>query len=183
MGSDKALLEIEGSPIALRIAHEIGQVCDSVTLVGDPARYGALGLNVTPDNFPGEGPLAGIEAALRSTSSDWNLVVACDMPALRAPVFEAIVEAAFAATGDAVVPRYEDGRVEPLCAVYHRRCHPLVFRALAAGVRRATDALQLLELTYFTVRDPLDTPKSPGLTREHFVNLNTPEDLRKYRDA
>src|SRR5947209_11223204 len=118
MGRDKALLEIAGIPLALRVASEIAKVCGSVSLVGDPLKYAALGLPVVPDAFPDEGPLAGIEAALRCTPADWNLIVACDMPALNVGVLENL----FAALGtdseaDCAVPQYPDGRTEHLCAV------------------------------------------------------------------
>jgi molybdopterin-guanine dinucleotide biosynthesis protein A len=165
MGADKALVEIDGRPLALRVADEAAKVCGSVALVGDPARYGALGLPVVEDEFPGFGPLAGIEAALRVASVDHNLVLACDMPALDSGIFEQL----FAAGGECAIPEYEDGRVEPLCAVYHRRCHEAVRAALMAGIRKVTDALQGLAIRYVRV---------PG--GASFTNLNTPEDLRRY---
>src|SRR5271165_4394157 len=116
MGVDKALLEIDGQPLVSRVAREAAKVCAPVSLVGDPAVYGHLGFPVIPDRFPGRGPLAGIEAALGATEADWNLLLACDMPALETAVLESL----FAAGGDCALPRYPDGTVEPLCAVYHR---------------------------------------------------------------
>lgn len=172
MGSDKAFLKIDGTPLAARVAREIGKVCGSVALLGDPARYGSLGLPVLPDEFAGEGPLAGIETALRCTAVDWNLIVACDMPALEAAVPEALFAAAEAGVSNGAIPRHRDGKIEPLCAVYHRRCHVAVRRALEAGVRKVTDVLQTLELTYVAVESGAP-----------FANLNTREDLRTYTNG
>ena len=87
------------------------------------------------------------------------------MPALDADVFEAL----FAAIADCVLPQYEDGRVEPLCGVYHRRCHSAVRAALMAGVRKVTDALRDTAIRYVPARGGAP-----------FANLNTPEDLRHY---
>jgi molybdenum cofactor guanylyltransferase len=165
MGRDKALLELSGVPLALRIAGELRKVCESVRLVGDPESHAVLGLPVVRDNFPGHGPLAGIEAALGSTDTDWNLIVACDMPALDTATLEAL----FPAAGDCSLPRYANGKVEPLCAVYHRRCHPAILAALKKGIRKVTDALETLELTYI-----------PVASTAPFANLNTPEDVTKY---
>jgi molybdopterin-guanine dinucleotide biosynthesis protein A len=171
MGADKALLEIEGRALAARVADALSPVCGTVSLVGDPARYGHLGLRVVPDAFPGEGPLAGIEAALAATSAEKNLIVACDMPALHPETLESL----FAVDADIAVPQYEDGRLEPLCSVFTRRCHPAIREALESGIRRVTDALRHLEsggfeLRYLRVADC-----------ETFRNLNTPEDLAAYR--
>jgi molybdenum cofactor guanylyltransferase len=172
MGSDKALLEVGGDPLVARVAGVLSQVCGDVRLVGDPARYGHLGLVVTADEFPGQGPVAGIETALRVTETTWNLVVACDMPALNASILEEL----FAADVDCAVPRYPDGRIEPLCVVYHRRCHAVLRKALESGVRRVKDVFDQIEanlaLRYVAVSCP-----------EPFTNLNTPEDLRRYRNG
>src|SRR5436305_14932538 len=100
MGRDKALLEdASGEPLALRLAALRRGVCGEVALIGDPSKYADLGLRVFPDNFADAGPLAGIEAALRVTSAEWNLIVACDMPALDPAIFEQL----FAAGGDCVL--------------------------------------------------------------------------------
>jgi molybdopterin-guanine dinucleotide biosynthesis protein A len=171
MGTDKAFVEIEGRPLALLVAEAVSEVAPQVSLVGDPARYNRLGLPVVADRFPGCGPLAGIEAALSRTDADWNLIVACDMPALDAAALEALF-----GNGDVVLPEYESGNLEPLCAVYHRRCHPAILHALQRGVRRVTEALRNsvppLAIRYVRVRNS-----------EPFANLNTPAELAAYKQA
>jgi molybdopterin-guanine dinucleotide biosynthesis protein A len=172
MGRDKALIEIAGKPLALVAAEALGVVCKSVWLVGDPDRYGTLGLPVVSDMHRGAGPLSGIEAALGATRSEWNLVAACDMPLLDAPLLRDLVqEIAQAADHDAAIPQqYPDGRIEPLCALYHQRCHAVASEALAAGLRRISDFIARLTVRYVQVTDP-----------RPFLNLNTPEDLENYR--
>jgi molybdopterin-guanine dinucleotide biosynthesis protein A len=173
MGTDKALLEIDGRPLMLRVADRISPVCGSVTIVGDPVRYANPELRVVPDSFPGQGPLAGIEAALAATSAEANLIVACDMPSLDAATLEALFEAG----ADCAVPQYEDGKLEPLCAVYHRRCHSRVRELLETGVRKVTEALRLLETGGLEVR------YLHMQARATFANLNTPGDLARYREG
>ncbi len=174
MGRDKAFVEVAGRALALRVADRITAVCGSVTLVGEPAVYGALGLPVIEDAFPGQGPLAGIEAALRCTTADQNLIVACDMPALDL----GLIEELFAAGGDCAVPQYEDGKLEPLCAVYHRRCHAAVLNALNSGIRAVKDILRGL-----TGGEPLAVRLVRVSSLAPFANLNTPEDVRKYTNG
>ena len=142
MGANKARADSDGRALALRVADKAALVCGTVSMVGDPAIYGDMGLPVIADRFPGQGPLAGIEAALAQTKSDPNLIIACDMPAIR----ENLLEELFIADGDCVMPRDDDGKdAELLCAVYSRRCHPAIRAALDAGIRKVTDALRLLE--------------------------------------
>ena len=170
MGADKARSQSDGRALALRVADEAAKVCGSVSLVGDPGLYADLGLPVIADHFPGHGPLAGMETALSATQCEANLILACDMPAVRASVFEEL----FAAGGDCAVPLHDNGQTEPLCAVYQRRCHPVIMKALEQGIRKVTDGLRLfarhgLAIRYVQVSD-----------LALFANLNTPEDWRRY---
>ncbi|HEU5020716.1 MAG TPA: molybdenum cofactor guanylyltransferase [Bryobacteraceae bacterium] len=174
MGADKAHALSAGRALALRVADRAASVCNSISVVGDPALYSDLGLPVIPDTRPGLGPLAAIEAALLATSVDENLILACDMPAL-AP---AVLEELFEAGGDIAIPRHETGEIEPLCAVYRRGALPAISEALDSGIRGVTEALRRFappdarvraEVRYVRVADPAA-----------FANLNTPEDWRRY---
>ena len=78
-------------------------------LIGDPRKYGHLGYPVLPDRRPGAGPLGGIESALSYTTADWNLVLACDMPAISAEFLRGLLEAAERVNADALVPEGPSG--------------------------------------------------------------------------
>ena len=164
MGFDK------GEVMALGVVERVRSVCSEISLIGDPEKYAELGLQVIPDNFSGEGPLAGIEAALRATTADANLIVACDMPAIR----ENLLEELFGYEEDCVVPQHADGNIEPLCAVYRKSCHKAVKSMLESGIRGVIEAIRLFERHSLTVR----YLRVSGAAE--FANLNTPEDWRQY---
>lgn len=115
------------------------------------------------------GPLAGIEAALRAATTDWVLVVACDMPHLDPALLRRVAVTALAApsTCSAVVPRVA-GRAEPLHAAYHRRGLTRVQAALDARALRLMDLLAALDPVW------LDVPPSAS-----FANWNAPDDLSR----
>jgi len=170
MGVDKALLDVGQGALALHAVRLVAEVCETAALVGDPEKYGSLGFPVIPDNVPGFGPLGGIETALSRSAAEWNLIVACDMPLISVEIFERLFSSA--PGFDCAVPRHANGLVEPLCAVYARGCHAAVAEALAAGVRRVTDGLRSLAVRYVQTGGEAS-----------FANLNTPEDVRKYRNG
>jgi molybdopterin-guanine dinucleotide biosynthesis protein A len=169
MGRDKALLPFRGGALAGHVASVVAAAAGRVTLIGDPEKYGHLGYPVIPDRSPGEGPVGGIETALSFTASDWNLVLACDMPAISVDFLRGLLDAAERSAADALVPAGPSGLLEPLCAVYHRRCAARFRRALDAGVRKVTEALVGLEAATWTVSDAAC-----------FENLNTPEEWAYY---
>ena len=172
MRQDKALLKLDSQPLALHAAQILAPFVTGIAIVGDPAKYTSLGFPVTPDLRPDCGPLAGIEAALAATDSDWNLILACDLPGITEALLKNLLLAASPGTDapDAVIPRHPDNNLEPLCALYRRRALPVIQAALNAGIRKVTDAIAPLTLRYLPVADS-----------RPFNNLNTPEDLQLYR--
>ena len=170
MGQDKALLEFEGVTIAERIAERVRAAAGNVTLIGPPERYRSLGYNVIPDRAAGYGPMGGVYTALAATHSEWNLIVACDMPFVTAELFEALFTDAEASpsTADCIVAesRMEPGHpggIEPLCAVWQRRCALPARRALDRNILKMHDFL-----SHLRVRRHLCTDRVP------LANFNTP---------
>ncbi len=169
MGRDKALLPYRGGLLGASVARAVKEAAGSVTLVGNLDLTSVLGMPAIPDLYPGEGPLAGILAALAHTTAAWNLVVACDMPELSAELLRTLIEEAERCEPDALVPVAPSGRPEPLCAVYHRRCRPVIEGAFARGVRKVTEALADLRVLW------REAPEA-----KPFQNVNTPEEWAAY---
>ena len=176
MGRDKALLEIAGVPLLVRTARLLEPRVAGVTVIGPPERYAALGLRVVPDDRAGLGPLGGIATALRISSSEWNLVVGCDLPYLTGEWLDWLIARARASPADAVVPESARG-LEPLCAIYRARCAPTLAAALARGVRKATDAVAALAMEKVTVGQWRAFEAGGAL----FQNMNTPDDYQQAR--
>jgi molybdopterin-guanine dinucleotide biosynthesis protein A len=165
MGRDKALLEFRGATLVEAIAATVAQATGTATLVGNPESYDRFGYPAIPDRYPGEGPLGGILTALEHTSADWNLVTACDMPSMTSALLEELLDTAERLNSDALVPCGAAGRLEPLCAVYHRRARPLLDGQFAAGVRKVLQALEAVRAIPY-----------PVLQVACFQNVNTPEE-------
>src|ERR1700686_5658350 len=116
-GRDKALAEIDGKPMVLRMRELLAKVTGGVSVVAAPGKYGNLGVSALTDRWPGEGPLGGIITALRATEKsgvEWNLLVGCDMPFLKREWLNYLVERSLASRAEVVVPQSMKG-LEPLC--------------------------------------------------------------------
>ena len=109
MGTDKALLEIDGEPRLEAALGRLQAVCSEVNILSGPRNderdavlscYGRL----VPDVEQGyAGPLAGLAAALGNCQADYALLLALDQPAvtveaLRQLIIDAISSAAAAAS-------------------------------------------------------------------------------------
>ena len=80
MGTDKALLEVDGRTLAERAAAVLRAVCDPVLEVGP----GVSGLPAVREDPPGAGPLAALGAGAAELARGGHagpvLVLAVDMP-------------------------------------------------------------------------------------------------------
>ena len=175
MGQNKALLELGGEPLIVRTARLVGRVVASAAVVvGPTVAYRQLGLEVLDDDWPGAGPLGGIATALRFSRAEWNLVLACDLPYLTKPWLDFLVGSARKSDADAVVPVNFEG-VEPLCAMYHKRCEAALRSALEKGIRRVTEGLAELCIERI---EPGDWQAfDPG--GYLFKNMNSPADYEE----
>ncbi len=169
MGRDKALLPYRGTPLAARVAHALVLAgADPVVAVGgDLDGLRAAGLTAVDDPRQGEGPLAGIAAALRWVGdADIVVVLACDLPAASPIAVRAVADALAADPGALVAVPVAAGRIQPLHGAWRRGALPAVEAALAAGdgaVRFVLEALGARTVA--------------GLDASWFANANHPADL------
>jgi molybdopterin-guanine dinucleotide biosynthesis protein A len=163
MGRDKARLPFRGGDLVSTVADAVARAAGNVTLVGHAE------LTAIPDRYPGEGPLGGILTALHYTSTDWNLIVACDMPQVSAAFLGELLARAILSPADVMLPCGPDGLPQPLCAVYHRRALAALEDHFARGVRKVTAALATLAVERLAVAE-----------LSLFQNVNTPEDWAAY---
>jgi molybdopterin-guanine dinucleotide biosynthesis protein A len=196
LGDGRTLLEhISGELSAAGVGEVI--VCANAQ-AAQAARAG--GLKAVPDRREHLGPLAGIEAALAHYAGlsgeqavepqggeltvepqggeltvepryDATVLLACDMPGITASEISALIDAFRQAQAAIVVAEMPDFSWQPLCSVVHN--------GILADVRAALDAGQLgvqrlwRRLGAVSVRFADDRP---------FFNVNTPEDMARWRE-
>jgi len=169
MGKDKSQLLLEGKTFTDRIAETLLEVANSVQIIGGKTPHPRF--STSPDVFPGLGALGGIHAALTTCKSKWCVVVACDLPLVSAELLARLL--LLRTEHDAVVPIQQDGRPQPLCAVYKTKpCLGLTEELLSAGKRRPVDLLSKVKTRWVTFAEIEDLDQAT----KFFVNINTPED-------
>ena len=169
MGTDKSQLRIENQTFTDRIAQTLLEITDSVRLVG--VRHANSTFPSVPDVYPNWGALGGLHAALAACGREWAIVVACDLPFVTSELLNYL--SSLRANHDAVVPVQEDGRPQPLCALYRiDPCRQRAAELIEAGRRRPLDLLQLVN----TRLVPFNELRNLAQAEDFFVNINTPED-------
>jgi molybdenum cofactor guanylyltransferase len=180
-GRDKALAEIDGKPMVVRMCELLRGVTKNVTVVSAPEKYSEFGLQIVEDRWPGEGPLGGIVTALRTTAArdkacEWNVILSCDMPFLTMQWMEFLAGRAAKSKAQVVAPKSAYG-LEPLCACWRTGSASVLQQAFEGGVRKVTDALKRLTAE---VLDEADWKRFDSAGRL-FWNMNTAADYEEAR--
>jgi molybdopterin-guanine dinucleotide biosynthesis protein A len=181
---DKCFITLHNKPLIQHAIDNVSGVADEIIVAVRDTQQGEQIKNRIPnkvvlvfDSLKGFGPLAGVLAGLERASSLYSLIIGCDMPFVHVPVVEFLFEVAEQGNYDAVIPRWENGMVEPLHAVYKKEPMLAAVRdTIKKGDERMFNVLSQLENVKFI---PIDTIRqlAPGLTT--FRNINTPTDLEQ----
>lgn len=171
-GAIKPLLRVGDATIVERLEAACAPLVDEV-VVATAAPVTWTARRQVHDRLVDAGPLAGIDAAFAATRAPWLLVLAGDLPEVHPALLAALLDAATADV-DAVVPR-RGGHPEPLLALYHRRCAPVVRRRLAAGQGRVAGLAEDAALRPCWLDEAALRRADPAL--RSFRGINTPADL------
>jgi molybdopterin-guanine dinucleotide biosynthesis protein A len=185
LGLDKAALRIErtgGERSLLAWAVErLGTVCDEVVVAAGArgARVGGVGLAVADAPPPAAGPAAGLLGAAGARPGASLLALACDLPLVPVALLERLARERGRHPDVAWIVPVRDGRLEPLCAVYA----PAALAALALRAAAGHNALHGLAAVASVTRRELPVEGIDELAgeAEPLLNLNTPDDLERFR--
>lgn len=139
-GRDKILYPVGGRPMITCVHDALEPVVDRVWISVAAFRDDLpVAAPQVVDAVADAGPLAGIRAGFAISAADALLVVAGDMPYLRASLLRRL-RTAYEANRTIVVASTPDERLQPLCAVYPRTLLPEIDFVLGDH-RRAVHAL------------------------------------------
>jgi molybdopterin-guanine dinucleotide biosynthesis protein A len=173
MGQDKAFLRLHGRTLLEIALDHARAVAATVRIVGQKDKFASYG-DVVEDIFAGQGPLAGIHAALRSSVTELNLLLAVDTPFIEPRALEYLIDEATDSGRLVTVPRIS-GFLQTLCAVYRRAFADIAETALKQGKNRI-EPLFTPEVARIITEEEM---RALALPPAMFDNLNTPEEYEK----
>lgn len=172
MGTDKSQLVINQQTFTERIAETLLKITASVTVVGRAPDGSPF--RTVPDVYPQWGALGGLHAALSAGDREWAIVVACDLPLVTSELFVYLANQRL--DHDAVVPVQEDGRPQPLAALYRvEPCLQSAAELIETGHRRPLDLLEAVKTRWVAFAEIRNLDQAARF----FVNINTPEDYHQ----
>jgi molybdopterin-guanine dinucleotide biosynthesis protein A len=174
MGTQKdRILLSSGKTMMQYVIDALLKVCNEVIVAGPemPVFFQeSASVKFIQDNFPGQGPLAGIEAVLSTGIARGYLIAACDQPFLNEKLFRMLIP------DDQTMPCFfdytEGGIIQPLPGYYPVSWLPDIRDSL----RRNRRALKTLIADSDVILKPID----PDMAK-HLQSINTQDDLEQAR--
>ncbi len=176
-GRVKSLLTLDDKPLIQHVVERIGELSKELVIsckMGDE-RFREMFPNadIVLDDDRIKGPLAGLKSAIPHIDTEYVIVVPCDGPFVRPAVMELILERG--GGHDASIPRWPNGYIEPLIAVYRTTAlEEAVERAWKDGTMKLSKMIDTMEDVVYV---PTEDLKDLDPDMESFINLNSPVDL------
>ena len=176
LGRSKALEVIGGKSLIERVIERLEPITNQFLIVTSREKSEfptSNEIEVLTDIYPERGPLGGIYTGLLASRSSCSIAVACDMPFLNSELISHMID--LLQDFDAVVPRWQNGMLEPLHAVYAKSCLDTMKTRLEnerLGIHRF-----LNEINVRYIEEEECRQFDPELLS--FFNINRPSDLKR----
>ncbi len=181
--NDKCIsLTIDSLPLLQYVINRVICVADELIVAAGNRSQGMEIRNrisgefdIVLDSLSDSGPLAGFLSGLGHASCDLCLIIGCDMPFINTEVVEYLFGLLSDSDYDAAVPRWANGMLEPLHAVYRRE-------PTLAAIRTAVNERKNMRISNIIARlkvcfVPVARIKAIDPDLKTFTNINTPADI------
>jgi len=181
-GQDKGLLQLADKPLIKHVLDAISNIVDEKIVVVSSkvqaenyAKVLGSNISVLIDVDDAQSPLVGALTGFKEACGEYALLLSCDTPFVSNDVVSLLFEVCI--NRNAVIPRWPNGYIEPLQAVYCAKpAYEAAKNALSEGklnIQSMVDGLRGVRYVSTLVLQQLD----PELRT--FLNINMPLDLKK----
>jgi molybdopterin-guanine dinucleotide biosynthesis protein A len=181
-GQDKGLLQLANKPLIKHVLDAISTIVDEKMVVASSkvqaenyAKVLGSDVNVLIDVDDAQSPLVGALTGFKEARGEYAILLPCDTPLVSRDVVSLLFEVCM--NRNAVIPRWPNGYIEPLQAVYCTKpAYEAAKNALGEGklnLQSMVDRLRGVRYVSTLVLQQID----PELRT--FFNINAPLDLKK----
>ena len=168
MGTDKALLELEGKPLLEKAIGICKAFSSKILISSNNLEHGIFGLPVVRDEIENCGPMGGVYSCLKKSESNWNFIISVDSPFVEPEFLEFLISNI--KEYDAIVPVSSKGE-EPLIALYNISSLVELKKMMETGNFKMQNFIHSVSTNW------IDAQSWEKRYPKLFYNLNRPEDL------
>lgn len=167
--NNKALLTLKEKTFIEHIIEAGSDYKEIIIVANDEEAYKPFKLRIIKDIISGKGPLSGIHSALKNSTTEDVLCIACDMPLISKETLNTLGN--INDNYDVLVPKIQK-RLQPLCAIYSKK----LIKEIEGSLIRNENKLQML---INSIENKIVYKK---LEDRDFTNINTPEEYKELEE-
>jgi len=182
--ADKGLFPVYHKPLVRYVIDAVTPLVDEVLIVtSSQDKVNAYthifpSLRIVADEYQSRGVMSGALTGFKNAAGEHSLLLPCDTPLLSRKVLALLID--LAPDHDAVIPRWPNGYLEPLQAIYRtHEAYNAARESLAAGEFRPRHMISRLNKVLYVSTLVLQKV-DPGLLTFH--NVNTFHDLQRIKN-
>ena len=165
-GSNKALALLAGKPMIEYSLDLLRQYSQYIYISGVKDEYKFLNIAMIEDLVNEKGPISGIYSCLKKATTQYNLILSCDMPFVSKQMIEYLL--AHSKTNEATYFTNDQKDIYPFPGVYTKQCLPIIE--------------QMLNMNNYRMKNLLDRVCSKACEIDRadqyrLTNINREEDL------
>ena len=172
MKTDKGFLLLNNKPFVQYSIDALKPFVSEIIIVTDDSKYDTLGLKRVNDITKSAGPVAGIYSGLKASSTEYNVILSCDIPLITSNIVKKLIDG-IDETSD-VVQIESNGKTMPLIALYKRKIKDKFNTFLQEDERRLRIATKACQSKNIILEKEFEFST---------MNVNTQTDLKAVEDA
>jgi molybdopterin-guanine dinucleotide biosynthesis protein A len=181
-GQDKGLVQLANKPLLTHVLSVVNSIVDEKIIVASSKvqaeKYSKMvgsDINILIDSNDNQSPLVGALTGFERANGQYSLLLPCDTPFVSRDILLLLFELCI--NRNAVIPRWPNGYIEPLQAVYNTKLACEAAKSALSeekfNMQSMVDKLHGVRYVSTLVLQQID----PEL--KTFFNINTPLDLKK----
>ena len=193
-GQDKGLINLAKRPLLLHVLDKLGNISNDIHVVvnseAQKEKFASLtsrNVHLSVDGANIQTPLAGALTGFKTVQNTYTILLACDTPFIASEILRFLLDISI--NRDAAIPRWPNGNIEPLQAVYHAkkaadaaqnalRNNQLNMRSMISNMKKiryvSTLVLRQFDpklMSFFNINTPNDLRNAEVMTKEKFCRL------------
>jgi molybdopterin-guanine dinucleotide biosynthesis protein A len=183
IGENKAMLSINGESQINRLIERLSPLfLQTIVVSNDKISMEDSNIKMIPYAYQGNGPIAGIYAALRCSDTKRNLFLGCDQPMISKNLLSFLSNYE---NDSNVIVNSESGKIQPFPGIY-KKDNLKFIQAILETNEYLSGKSELLKMgTFIRAVDAeiVEVSHLPFYTSDLFMNVNTRKEYEKYRNG
>ena len=180
MQTNKALLRLNDLPVIEIITNKLRTVFDELIIsANEISDYAFLNLHVVKDEFIQRGPLAGIHATLKSSGTEKNFIISCDMPLISPELINYLLDVN--SEKEIVLPSV-NGKAQQLCGIYSKSVYSEIEKIFTLSKTDKNIKGSVYDLIERVSAELVEVEDLSFYNENIFMNMNSPEDYENIKN-